>query len=515
MPRFRFVLLASLALGCRSSALDGDPAGDAGTNGRDLPRSAAEVAWSDDVLDFGGVALGSSETRTLTLDNADGAATAEVAAQVDGDNFSVDLDTALVNPGEAVALTVTFTPTEPDAASGTLKLETNDPERPTPRIRLMGVGEGPVLVAAVAAPDPVAVGCEDAGVLSLDNAGNLDLEVDAVRIDGTEELTLDATLPLTLAPGEGVTLPLYHAPVDLGEDPAVVTVLSSDPVRPEQAIEVLVEGVGTEVVDTATRPLRPAVDLLFALDRSCSMTDDVYHFEQAVPTLLQALADHDIDYRVAVTVEDDGCILGTDLFVDASTPNAQAVVETMADRRGFAANAERQFLLLEAALGKDTPGACNEGLLRTSAALHLIAMADEPEQSPRSWEAYVADFQSLKADPDDVVVSGIGGDYPTGCTLASPYTGVWEASQATGGALHSICDDFDDTARAVAGVAAGLVPFLDLSAVPLDGTLEVSVDGVVTAAWTLDRTANRVDLDTPLDAGSTVTATYLAATACD
>lgn len=356
---------------------------------------------------------------------------------------------------------------------------------------------------------------EDTGLLSLDNAGNQDLEVSAIAISGTDSLTLDAMLPLALVPGEGAFLALAYAPDALGEDEATITVQSTDPVRPELAVALSVEGVGTEVVDTATRPLQPAVDLLFALDRSCSMTDDIYNFEQSIPTLVQALEDLDVDYRVSVTVNDDGRISGSDLFLDPSTPDPRAVVETMADRRGFAANAERQFLLLEDALGKDTPGACNEGLFRASAALHLIVMADEPEQSPRSWEAYVADFQDLKADPDDVIVSGIGEDYPNGCAIATPYVGGWEASEATGGALHSICDDLDDTAEAIAGVAAGLVPFLALSAEPMDGTLEVAIDAVVTTAWTLDRTASRVDLDTALASGSTATATCLAATACD
>ena len=42
-------------------------------------------------------------------------------------------------------------------------------------------------------------------------------------------------------------------------------------------------------------------------------------------------------------------------------------------------------------------------------------------------------FQGLKTNPDDVVFHAIGGDYPSGCGGNDAYTGMYEASVATGG----------------------------------------------------------------------------------
>ncbi len=66
-------------------------------------------------------------------------------------------------------------------------------------------------------------------------------------------------------------------------------------------------------------------------------------------------------------------------------------------------------------------------------------VSDEPEQSVNPYTYYVSLFQGMKADPDDVVIHAVAGDYPGGCGSASAGTGYYEATVATGGVFLSIC----------------------------------------------------------------------------
>jgi hypothetical protein len=143
--------------------------------------------------------------------------------------------------------------------------------------------------------------------------------------------------------------------------------------------------------------------------------------------------------------------------------------------------AERAFMMLEAALGPTTvgTGGCNEAFYRDDATLHLIAISDEPEQSPHAYSHYVALFQSMKSDSDDVVIHAVGGDYPHGCDDATAYIGAYEASVATGGLFLSICTaSFGDYLGALAGGSADERRTFELTAPAVPETLQVSIDGV-------------------------------------
>ena len=106
----------------------------------------------------------------------------------------------------------------------------------------------------------------------------------------------------------------------------------------------------------------------------------------------------------------------------------------------YGSNTEMAFMLLEECLAQSaTTSGCNYGLIRPDATLALVGISDEVEQSVNSWTYYVSLFQSLKQDPNDVVIHAVGGDYPSGCGMNDPYTGMYEATVATGGLFWSIC----------------------------------------------------------------------------
>ena len=216
---------------------------------------------------------------------------------------------------------------------------------------------------------------------------------------------------------------------------------------------------------------------------------------------------------MAVVVRDDGCINGSELYIDASFSESGAVstVETMIAGQ-VGGNTERGFSLAEAALNETGPGGCNEGYLRDDAELHIVGVSDEPEQSPNSWSHYVSLFQGMKRNPDDVVIHAVGGDYPSGCGDNAPYTGFYEATVATGGQFLSICaSDWASHLAALAEASAGLMDSFALTTDPVPETITVRVDGVThTMGWSYDQGTNSVvfDPDHIPEGGTSIEITY-------
>ena len=133
---------------------------------------------------------------------------------------------------------------------------------------------------------------------------------------------------------------------------------------------------------------------------------------------------------------------------------------------------------LEAALSRANlaKGGCNHEFYRPDAALALVGITDEPEQSVNPWSYYVSYLQALKDDPSMVSVNAIAGDFPGGCGGASPGTGLYEGVVATGGLFLSICStDFGSGLTALAQMGVGLTERQTLSQAPVVDTLEVRV----------------------------------------
>jgi hypothetical protein len=151
---------------------------------------------------------------------------------------------------------------------------------------------------------------------------------------------------------------------------------------------------------------------------------------------------------------------------------------------GPGSNAERAFMLLVAALGETPPGGCNEGFLREESRLSLVGISDEPDQSVNPWSYYVTLLQSYRDDPDDVLISAVGGDYPGGCGDAGAYTGMYEATVVTGGLFLSLCAPAWGPALAPAAVAVdGRRDRFRLSTPPVAATIAVAVDDLPEARW--------------------------------
>ncbi len=459
------------------------------------------------------------------------------------------ITSALIPPNGQAQFAVTFAPQTAANNRGYALIESDDPDTPVAEIQLNGVGVAPVIDITPSEYDfgTLYVGCDSSQPLTISNIGTADLIVDAFDWStASNDMSFDSLepvngpLPWTIAPNQSVDIFVDYAPLDSISDASFLTVSSNDPYLPEALVTQ--NGIGeifAENTDTFEQPTQGSTDIIFAVDRSCSMYDDIQLMNNNFDTFVDTLTNMNSDYHVAAVVHDSGHIYGNlsssthsndPKFIDNSfsANDAKDTIAEMIDcysssncavNIGYGSNTERAFMLMEAFLaesvdvtGAPDPSGANYGVIRQSAKLNLVGVSDEPEQSTNQYAYYVSLFQGLKTNPDDVVIHAIGGDYPSGCGGNDAYTGMYEASVATGGLFLSICaTDWASQLEALAeGSAQDLTSFA-LTQQPVPSTIEVRVDGQSsTLGWSYNPTDNAIDFDTDYipEGGSIVEVDY-------
>jgi hypothetical protein len=444
------------------------------------------------------------------------------------------ISSVLVAPENATQFEVIYDPTTAVLDETYVLIDSDDPDTPVARVLLMGEGIAPVIELDPVSYDfgTIYVGCENELALTVTNVGNADLIVDDFSYNtgstdllfgGIEDSNGDAEGLMTLAPAEYDEIFVSYLPLDEYSDIAYLQVWSNDPFN--EMVQVTQEGNGIYYgtnLDVFEQPIQGATDIIFAVDKSGSMSDDLSNVIANFGVFVTTMVNMDSDFHVAVTQADGGCINGSDVWIDNTFTESEAedTVETMVNLSGsYASNTERAFMLLEACLAEIGTGGCNEGLVRDSAKLNLIGVSDEPEQSVNSWSYYLTLFQSYKDDPDDLIMHAVGGDYPSGCGSASAYTGFYEATVATGGQFLSICaTDWASHLTTLAEAAAATLDTFQLTADAVPETVVVRIDGVTsTLGWEYDEGQNAVIFQTEYipEGGSTIEVEYALMGDCD
>ena len=509
----------------------------------DEDANAPDIAVDPTSLAFGEINVfdddgsgAASVTEVVTVFN-EGVGDLHIAGMSLADEDEVEFEissitSVLINPEGSAQFTVTFTPSTSADYANSVLIESDDPDEPVVEIPLTGTGIAPVIDVTPTEYDfgSLYIGCDGAQAFTISNVGNADLDVTGFDFNtGSTDFDFDNSedthgdLPWTLAPTDSVEVYVEYVPFDEYDDVAYLMVQSTDPYTPE--VMSFVEGAGAlygDNLDVFEQTIKGETDIIFAVDRSCSMNDDIENVQDNFATFVGTLVGLDADYQVAATVEDGGCINGSDLFIDNtfSASDAEDAITTMINLNGsYGSNTERAFMLLEACLAESSSGGCNDGLVRDDATLNLVMVSDEPEQSTNNYSYYVSLFQSLKDNPDDMVIHAIGGDYPGGCGSASAYTGAYEATVATGGLFLSICaTDYGVQLEELAEGSAQDLTSFELTDWPVEETLVVRIDGVTTTiGWEYNATDNAIDFEEDYipEGGSVIEAEYALYGDCD
>ncbi len=451
-------------------------------------------------LDLGTVVAGQRVTGELTLSNAGDDLLLIGEVTVDGPSdppvFHTDWPGGVValRPGDAVVVTVAFEPLTRQDYDAWLIVESNDPVSSPNLVELTGRGIAPVLRLTPTSVDfgDVEIGCSRDRSITLRNDGTLPLVLDDIVFEASSD-ELSATIPDTtgdVLPSESVTITVSYAPRDDMADTSYLYVYGNDLQTPVG----LVTQTGTAhypdpVVDEFEQT-NAAVDILWVLDSSCSMSSVQESLEDNFASFIGILTAFDIDYHVAAMAAESSTFRGAVPFMTPSTPDPYG---TFIDMVSVGTSGSHGQALLQSWNALHPPayesGSHNYGFLRDEANLYIVYISDKDEYSPDPVPYYVTRLQALKDDPDMLRIGGVTGQ-EIGCSsefgAAQPSPRFEQAISATDGISTSLCASAWIDAlfeQATWGLRSGF----GLSQTPMQDTIEVAVNGVATfAGWRYD-----------------------------
>jgi hypothetical protein len=171
---------------------------------------------------------------------------------------------------------------------------------------------------------------------------------------------------------------------------------------------------------------------------------------------------------------------------------------------------EQGLLAAEQALSPPLVTQDNAGFLRPEASLGIVYVSDEDDQSPGTTDGYAAFLIALRPPPF-LRVNAIVGDVPAGCATAGAGTRYRAMVDLIGGVSASICaNDWDQTLIALAAGGFGFRTRFELSGVPVEGTIEVRVNGVTLGVEFWEYVAGAIVFSPAAvpEAASTIEVTY-------
>lgn len=362
----------------------------------------------------------------------------------------------------------------------------------------------------------------DPQVITVRNVGDAMLDVTdiALRGQGLEVFAISGRLR-AIPPGGQLEVTVDFTPADwVTYDRVRVVVESNDPDEPTTEVPLL--GVGAEDAifeEVYAQQDAGAVDVLFVVDNSGSMSGELNALAGAFSTFISSFINLGLDYHIGVVTTDmdsasqSGRLVGA--FIDENTPNATGVFTQQAAQGAAGSGDERGMDAAKAALTAPLIQSENAGFLRTDANLAIVVVSDEDDSSTIRANAFATWLEALKPDPAMTSFSGMvgpdgGGLIPTpACPL---FSGDSDADHApryhdaialTGGVWANICNmqaQVNTFLTFLSYVAAGLQYEFPLSHTPTSvGEITVEVDGVVLPygppnGWTYNPTTRLVTL---------------------
>jgi hypothetical protein len=449
---------------------------------------------------------------------------------------------ATVAPGSSARIDVQYQPPAYGMHSGTLQFDADDPAQPTVSVALVG-SSAPSDVRVIPSQldfAVVPVTCRSPNrAITIYNTGNNAITINRVYLDPSTSPEFELQpfpTPSSVPAGASVVINMRYHPADIGSDNGVLFIEHSAAGVPV-AVPLIGRGeVSPTVTDRFTQLPTPMADVLFVVDNSCSMDDEQVNLGRNLGSFLTYAQQEGIDYQIGVVTTDVDSASGAGRLVSRAgtkiitpmTPNASSVFQ---QNTALGTSGSGQEQGLEAAyLALSDPRindpAINGGFLRTDAALAVILVSDEEDQSRRQVSFYENFFRNIKGFQNTSQFSFSAIVVPSnppcsggGASAGSRYIAV---AQSTGGVVESICTaNWGNTLANIGLNTFGLRRRFNLSSQPVPSTIAVKVDGMqvqsVTpggqARWRYDQATNAVVFEssaTPMS-NSVIEITYTVA----
>ena len=194
--------------------------------------TSPQLTISGSTIAFGNVVLNSASTKTLTLTSSGTAAVTVNSVTLTGTGFSMTGATfpTTLSPGQTLTLQVTFSPTAPGSASGTITISSNSSTGGSSTVALSGTGTtNPVLTLSA---NTLSFGDDLIGApatlsVTLSSTGTTPVTISAASLTGAGFTFSGATFPVTLNPTIAITIQVQFNPTVVGAASGALTFTSN------------------------------------------------------------------------------------------------------------------------------------------------------------------------------------------------------------------------------------------------------------------------------------------------
>ena len=349
----------------------------------------------------------------------------------------------------------------------------------------------------------VNAGCDITQEITLKNIGTGILEITDIEyyitlpVNFSYELneSENGALPWDLGPEEERVFTITYTPTDNLGDSAFLEITSNDSNSPTK---VPTDGDGDYhawVLDEFEQETLKDIDILFVVDNSGSMGRVQSSLSSNFDTFINIFAASGVDYHIAFITTDSAEFVGeivTPLFSDpVGEANSQInSIGTMGSphEKGI----EFSYEALRGA-GDAAPGS---EFFREDAKLVIIYISDEDDHGSITPSVAATYFLALKTSSTYVTAHSVIGDVPGGCGMAQPGFLYDDITMLMSGTSLSICSPDWGTPMEQLAVESMINNTFKLSdSNPVEQTIEVMVDGVISYDWTYDSIYNAVVFD--------------------
>ena len=322
--------------------------------------AVAQLSVNPGSVGFGSVTTGSTDSSSVTLTNAGGSDLNISIITVNGTEFGVGgLTTPKTIPsGQSATISVSFSPANTGSASGSLAINSNDPQSPA-TIALTGTGTATAVGKLALNPGSlpfgnITVGNNNTLTSTVTNSGQATVHISQVSSAGTGITTSGLGAGSTIAAGQSAALQVRYAPTAAGSLTGSVTIVSDASVSPT-TLNLTGAGVSnTPPVGSITAPVAGStvsgsVNVTASASASAGVASVQFHLDGASVGAAETSGPYSYSWdttkssngshTLAVTVTDAANSKATSSNVTVSVNNAAADTTPPSVPGGLAATA--------------------------------------------------------------------------------------------------------------------------------------------------------------------------------